>query len=220
MEQINNEKLEKAQEFFKYMYLRLNEKESLKKKSCHNIAFAYQRFLIGQGKYKMNSTDKQIVKMLRDEASNYKDGLKFTFDNLLTCSMMTCDKLLPNKKERPMSDRELNEKQIYDRLLSFSKFMSNLASKNINKIKPKSFSSYEDAYNFYLNKNGLENDKFLDKSVVQAVKNCSNGSWVEDKELPAHLIATNALIATNRALDAYGYSKMKNDAMFEAEKEM
>lgn len=220
MEQNNNEKLEKSQEFFQYMYLRLKENEGLKKKTCHNIAFAYQRFLTEQGKHKMNATDKQIVRMLKNEALNYKDGLKFTFDNLLTCSMMTYDKLLPNKKERPMSDREMSEKQVYDRLLSFSKFMSNLASKDIHKINKKSFVSYEEAYNFYLSKNGLENDKFLDKSVVQAVKNSSNGSWVEDKELPAHLIATNALIATNRALDAYGYSKMKNDAMFEAEKEM
>lgn len=220
MEQVNNEKLEKSQEFFQYMYLRLKENENLKKKTCHNISFAYQRFLIKQGKYKMNAIDKQIVKMLKDEASNYKDSLKFTFDNLLTCSMMTYDKLLPGRKERPMSDREMSEKQIYDRLLSFSKYMSNLASKNIYKIHEKSFVSYEDAYNFYLSKNGLENDKFLDKSVVQAVKNCSNGSWVEDKELPAHLIATNAMIATSRALDAYGYSKMKNDAMCETEKEM
>ena len=53
MEQIKDEKLEKAQGFCQYMYARLQENEKLKKKTCHNIALAYQRYLFSQRKFKL-----------------------------------------------------------------------------------------------------------------------------------------------------------------------
>lgn len=220
MERIKDERLEKAQGFCQYMYARLQENEKLKKKTCHNIALAYQRYLFSQRKFKLGGTDKEIIKMLRDDASGFK-GLNYTFDNLLVSSLVVCDKLTPNNQNtRKATDEELNLKNVYDRLMDFSVYMSNLASNDIYKVKPLMFNSYEDAYNSYLKKSKLENNKFIDKSVIQAIKNNSNGSWVERKEMSASSIATDSLIASSRILDEYGYKKMKNDLNFEKEREM
>lgn len=89
--------------------------------------------------------------------------------------------------------------------------MSSIASKDTCKMKPIKFSSYEESYDSYLKKSKLQKDNFLDKSVIQTMKDNSIGSWIDKKEFSTCLIWSVATISASNALDAYSYKKTKGD---------
>ena len=218
MEQ-NEDIVKNLQGFGKFLYAKMQKKPKLATKKCLSIEMAYQKYLLATKQFVLSGDDIKLLKMLKKEAKQY--ALAFTYDKLLTSTLVVLDKLTREQgKEREMTTQEIDARQLYLRLSDFSKYVFNIQAKMSDKKLAKTKLSYEDMYNLYLTKNEIESNKILDKSVIQAIKSASNGSWVKDKNLTVSEILTDTMIASSRALSKYGEIKMSVKMQNEMQNEM
>ena len=213
--EINEEIVKKLQGFGKFLYETMKNNPKLKTKKCYSITMAYQKYLIATKQFVLRTDDIKLLNMIKKEAKQYEYA--FTYDKLLTSTFVVLSELTRGQgKGREMTTQEINARQLYERLSDFSKYVFNIQSKMSDKKLAQTKLSYEEMYNLYLTKNNIELNKMLDKSVIQAIKAASNGSWVEDKNLTVSAILIDTMIASNRALSRYGEIKMSNDMQNEA----
>lgn len=209
MEQ-NEDIIKNLQAFSKFLYANMQKKPQLQAKKCRSITMVYQKYLLAKKQLVLSTDDIRLLNMLKKEAKKY--AFAFTYDRLLTSTLVVLDKLTREQgKERKMTNQEIDARQLYVRLSDFSKYVFNIQSKMSDRKLAETKLSYEDMYNLYLTKNDIESNKMLDKSVIQAIKAASNGSWVEDKNLTVSEILTDIMIASSRALTIYGEIKISND---------